>query len=236
MSKKVLIVVGGVVLVLAIFVWQVASNLDSIVASVVEKVGSDVLKTEVRVSGMAINLKEGKVAIAGLTVANPDGYSSANLVEMEGIEVDLDIASLSEDALVIEAIRIRNPVIVFEGDADGGSNMQTLLDNMGSGSSEDVAAAGGEDTKIIIDRLEFSGGQVKATSPFKPGEVSEIKLPGIKMSGIGRKQGGVTAGVAVEKITSELIGEIINAAAKAGVNKAIEKKKKGFLDKLKGGG
>ena len=232
MNRKVLIAVGGVVLVLVVFIWQVVANLDSIVAGVVEDVGSDVLKTEVSVSGMAIDLKEGKVGIAGLTIANPAGYSSANLFEMEGIEVGLNLKSLSEDVLVIDSIRIQNPVIVFEGDESGGSNMQTLLNNMESNSS-DSGTAEGEEIRIIIDRLEFSGGLVKVSSPAKPGEVTDIKLPGIKMSGIGRKQGGVTPDVAIEKITREFLNEIIAAAARAGVNKAIEKKKKSFFDKLK---
>ena len=235
MNRKVLIAVGGVVLVLVVFIWQVVANLDSIVAGVVEDIGSDVLKTETSVSGMAINLKEGKVGIAGLTIANPDGYSRANLFEMEGIEVDLALNSLSDDVLVIEAILIHNPIINFEGDESGGSNMQTLLNNMESGSSDD-GTADSEEHRIIIDRFELSGGLVKASSPAKPGEVTDIKLPGIKMSGIGRKQGGVTPDVAVEKITNKLLNEIIAAAAKAGVNKAIEKKTKKFFDKLKGDG
>ena len=235
MNRKVLIAVGGVVLVLVVFIWQVIANLDSIVAGVVEDVGSDVLKTEVSVSGMAIDLKEGKVGIAGLTIANPEGYSRANLIEMEGIEVDLALNSLSEDVLVIEAINIHNPIINFEGDETGGSNMQTLLNNMESGSSDD-GTADSEELRIIIDRFEFSGGLVKASSPAKPGEVQDIKLPAIKMSGIGRKKGGVTPDVAVEKITKKLLEAVISAAAKAGVQKAIEKEAKGFFDKLKGDG
>jgi len=234
MSKKVLIVVGGIVLVLAVFIWQVIANIDSIMAKVVEDVGSDVLKTEVSVSGMAISLSEGKVGIAGLTIANPDGYSNANLFEMEGIEVALDIASLSQDVLLIKSIRIQNPQIVFEGDADGGSNMQTLLDNIGSDSTSDSSAAGSEEKKMIIDLLDFSGAQVKASSELKPGEITDLKLPGIKMKGIGRKKGGVTPDVVAEKIAKKLIEEVISAAAKAQVNKVIEEKTKGFLDKLKG--
>ena len=107
---------------------------------------------------------------------------------------------------------------------------------MESGSSDGAVADDGEETKIIIDRLEFSGGLVKASTPAKPGEVTEIKLPGIKMSAIGRKKGGVTAAVAAEKITRKLVEEIISAAAKASIQEAIEKKTKGFLDKLKGDG
>jgi len=42
----------------------------------------------------------------------------------------------------------------------------------------------------------------------------------------------VTADVVVKEITSELVNGIIGAAVKAGVDKAIEEKKKGFMDKL----
>jgi hypothetical protein len=232
MRKTVLLALGGVFLVLVVFIWQVAANLDSIVASVIEDVGSEVLKTKVTVSGVAINLKEGKAAIGGVKIANPDGYSSANLLEMEGIEVDLDIESLSQDVLVIESILIQNPLISYEGDSSGGSNMLTLLDNIDSGSSEEGGTADEGELKMIVDQFSFSGGHVKAISAAKPGEVLELNLPAIKLSDIGRSKGGVTADVVVEKITKELVNGIIEAAVKAGVNEALEEKKKGFMDKL----
>ncbi|RLA57968.1 MAG: hypothetical protein DRR04_11990 [Gammaproteobacteria bacterium] len=236
MKKKALIVVGGIVLVLAVLIWQVFANLDSIVAGVIEDVGSDVLKTEVSVSGVEIDLKASKAGIAGMTIANPGGYSSANLLEMEAIGVDIDLGSLDKDVLVINAIVIHNPKINFEGDADGGSNMQTLLDNINSGSSDDSATTSTEETKMIINHFEFSGGLVNASSATKPGETTEIKLPPIKMSNIGKAEGGVTADVVANEITNELVGAIISAAARAGINKAVEEKKKSFFDKLKGDG
>jgi hypothetical protein len=240
MNRKVLVAVGGVVLVLVVFVWQVIANLDSIVAGVIEDIGSDVLKTEVKVSGMAISLKEGKVGIAGLTVANPEGWSSAKVLEMKGIEVTLDIASLNQDVLVIKSIRILQPLIVFESNASGGSNMQTLIDNMNSGSAESSTSEGetseSEEMLLIIDQLNFSGGLVKISSEAKPGEVIDLSLPAIKMSGIGRKKGGITPEVAIEKVSKKLIEKIISAAAKAQMKKAVEKKTKGWMDKLKGDG
>ncbi len=231
MNRKVLIAIGGVVLVLVVFIWQVVANLDSIVAKVVEDVGSEVLKTEVKVSGMSISLKEGKVGIAGLTVANPEGWSSAKVLEMEGIEITLDIASLNQDVLVIKSIRVLQPLIVFESDASGGSNMQTLLDNMNSDSAESSTSEGetseSEEVLLIIDQLNFSGGLVKISSEAKPGEVIDLSLPAIKMSDIGRKKGGITPEMAIEKASKKLIEKIISAAAKAQMKKAVEKKDQG---------
>ena len=232
MRKYVLIGLGGLFLVLVVFIWQVAANLDSIVAGVIEEVGSDTLKTRVTVSGVSISFKEGKAGIGGVKIANPDGYSSANIFAMEGIEVDLDIQSMSQDVLVIESIRIHNPQVVFEGNDTGGSNMQTLLDNIESASAGESGDSDGQALKMIIDQFEFSGGQVKASSALKPGEVTELKLPAIKISGIGRAEGGVTADVVMQQITTELVNEVIEAALKAEITNRVEKEKQGFMDKL----
>jgi len=236
MKKTILIVAGFVVLAVAMILWRVVANLDSIVAGMIENTGSAVLKTRVTVSGVSINLKDGKAGIAGLTVANPPGYSNANIFELNGIEVDLNLGSIGKDVLVIESIRVDNPKIVFEGEENGGSNMQTLLDNIDSAPSEGSSSgqAQGEAAKMIIERFELSGGQVKASTALKPGEVVEINMPAIEMSGIGKAEGGVTADVVAKQISTKLVKTVIREAAKQGVNKVIENKKKGLLDKLKG--
>lgn len=233
MKKGLLIVVGGVVLILAVIIWQVMANLDGIVAGIIEDVGSETLKTQVSVSGVSIDLRAGTAAIAGITVANPQGYSNEKLFEMHGIKVDLDLASLSQDVLVIEAVHIDQPKVNFEGDAKGGSNMQTLLDNMDSGSSGTTESSGGEAAKMIIGLFEFTGGHVRATTELKPGEVVEYDLPPIRMKGIGQAEGGVTADVVAKQVTSELVSAVIKEAAKAGVSRLIEEKTRGLLDKFK---
>jgi len=244
MSKKVLIGVAAVLLILVVLIWQVIAGLDRIVAGVIENVGSDVLKTEVQVSDVGINLKEGQAGIGGLTVANPPGYSDAKLFDMEGIAVELQMESIGKEVLVIEHVVVKNPVVSFEIDESGGNNMQTLLDNMGGESAETTTEAepATEDTepaeaiKLIIDNFAFSGGTVNAITPNKPGEVTTINMPAINMQGIGRKQGGVTPDVVAEEIFGELVNEIIKAVAREKFDEAVEEKKKSFLDRLKGDG
>jgi hypothetical protein len=240
-KNKVMVGLGVVLLILVVLTWRVFVNLEGFVANAIEDAGSEALKTDVSVSGVKINLSEGIAAIGGLTVANPDGYSNGNLFELEGIEVNLDLDSIGKEVLVITSIRIQNPKIIFEGDAAGGSNMQTLIENMESGSeggegSNNSGAGESAPPLMIIDKFEISGADVHATSELKPGKVMNLKLPAINMKGIGRSEGGVTAEVVGKEVTSELAGAVISAAAKAGLEKAIEKKTKRFLDKLKGKG
>ena len=113
MKKHFINLAVGVVVLAAIIAWQLFANLDNIVAGIIEDVGSDVLKTDVSVSGVSIDLRSGKAIIAGMTIANPQGYSKANLFELNNIAVELDLDSLNEDVLVINAIRIKNPQIYF---------------------------------------------------------------------------------------------------------------------------
>ncbi|MGA9572318.1 MAG: hypothetical protein WBS20_00070 [Lysobacterales bacterium] len=232
MQKNILIVIFGSLLLVAIVIWQLFANLDKIVAGTIVDVGSDVLKTSVTVSGVSIDLGKGKAKIAGITVANPAGYSSANVFELKAIEVDLDLSSVGKDVLVIESIVVDRPSILFEGDAKGGSNMQTLLDNIESTPSDSTSANQGEANRMIINSFKFAGGRVTATTALKPGEAAEFSLPAIQMTDIGKAEGGVTADVVAKQITSKLVSAIIKEAAKQSLTRVIEKKSKGILDKI----
>jgi hypothetical protein len=70
---------------------------------------------------------------------------------------------------------------------------------------------------MIINKFELSDAQITVITEMKPGEPTEITLPSVKMTGIGKAQGGVTADVVAKEITYELAGAITSAAAKAGI-------------------
>lgn len=240
MGKKALIAIVVLVLVVAAVIWKVGANLDGIVAGMIEEVGTDVLKTRVTVSAVSVDLKEGKAVISGLTVANPPGYSPSNLLEVATVEVDLAFNSLPSNALNIQAVNIRNPVIIYEGDANGGSNLQTVLDNMEedapvtSGDNSTPGGSNHDEFKLIIDSLTFSGGRVTASSALKPGEVIEFELSDIRMKDIGRAEGGVTTDAVAEMVVRKLLRQTVRAAAKSELNNLLEEKAKDVLGRLIG--
>ena len=78
-------IVAVVVIAAVIYVW---SSLDSIVAAAIEKYGSQATQTSVSVSGVKLELTQGRAAISGLTVANPSGFSTPTVFSLGGILSD----------------------------------------------------------------------------------------------------------------------------------------------------
>ncbi|MGE5893616.1 MAG: hypothetical protein ACM34I_06130, partial [bacterium] len=65
-SRRVLIIVAAVVVVLAAALYFLVTNIDSIVKAAIEKYGSEVTKTDVRVSSVKIKLSSGEGAVSEL--------------------------------------------------------------------------------------------------------------------------------------------------------------------------
>ena len=77
MSKtRIAIIAGaGLLFLAAVAVYLLLSNLDSLVERGIEKFGSEAAGTKVSVDRVAIDLRQGRGSILGLTVANPPGFS-----------------------------------------------------------------------------------------------------------------------------------------------------------------
>ena len=244
MGKKSVFAIILLLLVLAGVVWKVGANLDVIAADMVEEIGTDVLKTRVGVSSVKIDLKQGKATIRGLTVANPPGYSTANLLEVDVVEVDLALNSLPSTVLHVQAVNILAPRVVYEGDTTGGSNLQTVLDNMedaptdagGNPPGDNASSSAEDDIRLVIDSLTFTGGQVTATSALKPDKVVAFELSDISMKNLGREEGGVTTDAVAEMVVAKLLRRTVREAAKSELNKLLEDKARETLGRLLGDG
>jgi hypothetical protein len=113
-GRKFGIVALVIVALVAVLIWRVAANLDGIVAGIIEDTGTEVLGTQVSVSGVSIDLGAGKAGIGGLSIANPEGFSRGSAFELRGIAVELQLSSLTEDVIVIKAIQVAEPRVAFE--------------------------------------------------------------------------------------------------------------------------
>jgi len=74
--------------------------------------GSRMLGTRVDIADMSVSRKSGEVAVSTLSVANPPGFSNANMVHVERVEARGDTEARRIDSLVFQGI---HALIEFQG-------------------------------------------------------------------------------------------------------------------------
>lgn len=234
--KTVGIVVGVLLIVVVGAVVYIAQNVNSLVENAIEDLGSKALGTTVRVASVDISLTEGRGTIKGLEIANPKGYDGPYLMQLDEITVDLDLDELSAETIVLERVLIDGARIAAIVKGKDDSNVQTLMDNLDTGSSAAAETDAGEIT-VIIDRLDFVNAQATVDAVFLSEQVA-IDVPDVHLSGIGRKEGGATAGEAaaalLKPITEAVVREMITRSLGGEDLEANIKNK--IFDKLKGFG
>lgn len=239
---KRILIVGVVVLVAAIAVaaWFLLANLNSLVASAIEQEGSRIVGTSVRVGSVSIDVRGGSGTIRGLRVANPAGFSGGDAFTLGEITLALDTGSLTSSPVVVERIRVAEPVANYEVDSVGRSNFGTLKSNVEKYSSGGAPAADGpsegEPLKLVIRDFAFEKGAVRADfSAVDPKQAPiQAELPTVR-----RKNLGAPSGATPDRIGKELLGAFTGAVVRTvGANQAasqLERKIGGDAGKAAGG-
>ncbi len=220
----------GLALLTAIIVAAVIfllSSLDSIVAGAIEKYGSQVTQTPVRVSSVSIDLKAGSAAINELRVGNPDGFKAADIFTLGGISIRIDTATITQDPIIIDEINISAPRVVYEINKAGASNIKVLEQNIaassGGGASGSESSGSSEGPRLIIRKLVIDGGEIDARVAALGDQQMSAKLPRIQLTDIGKKSGGATGAEVAKQVTQAIVAKVGPAVANLGLEKYIGK-------------
>lgn len=233
--KRWLYIGGGVIIVIlivvAIGIYYIYSSLDSIVKSGVETYGSQMTGAVVKLDRVKIELTSGKGALGGLTVGNPPGFKSETALKLGEISLQLDIASVTQDPVVIKEISITEPEITYEFGLKG-NNIDALKNNVDAytgkaKTAESPKEDSGPGKKLIVEHLYIRKGKVNVSSTELQGKSATAALPEIHLTDIGKKSNGATAG----ELTEQVLGAIGKGAAQAAASTDVGQ----LLDRAKGG-
>ena len=222
--------IGASVLAVIIMaaVIYVLSSLDAIVAGAIQKYGSQVTQTPVRVSSVSIDLASGVGTIEQLTVGNPQGFTAADILTLDGISTKLDVASAKNDPIVIEEINVSTPAVFYEINKHGASNIKALQKNIeqstgggGGGASAESQESGGP--RVVIQKLVIDGGWINARVAAMDDKRLSTDLPRIQMNNIGEKSGGATGAEVAEQVIRAIIAAVGPAVANLGLEKYVGK-------------
>jgi hypothetical protein len=217
--------------------YYVYSSLDGIVKAAIERYGSEILGTPVRVASVSIQLGEGRGSIHGLRIANPRGFASGDAVSFGEITLDLDVDSLrARDPIVISLVRVGEPFVLLATDAEGYTNLQAIQENTasyaGSGmaTESDPEPSEGPPILLVIRRLSIAGGRVAADLTATGGKATEVKLPPLNLSKVGGSK-GASPGELGTQVATAFVESTLTAVARSQIHKQLD----GLIDqKLEG--
>lgn len=204
-------------------------SIETIVKKVVHKYGSEVTGTDVNLNGFDISLTNGEGKIKQITVANPKGYKSPNLISLDGVSVKVNLKSLTSDVIIIENVQIDKPVITYEMLSLTQNNIKEIQNNIANyGKSKPAEKAEAAKTepkkadkkaeagkKVIIKSLTVNNGELQAYTTVA-GQTNNIsvKLPTIQMNNIGAAKQGDS----ITQTISKVLNQILTTASQTAVS------------------
>jgi hypothetical protein len=238
--RKVLVAVIVIVVLIVIVLVLLCSKLDSLVAHAIEKNGSDVTQTSVRVSGVDLSLRKGRGTIRGLTVASPEGFNARDAFSLDEITLDIDVESLRDEPIVIDEIRIKAPIVNAEITKTGETNIGKIQENVMGYSAGGGGQSESPEILIRIKRFVFEKGRIEVDASELGLENQTVELPEIRLNDIGGADGAPPDEIAkiiltavAKQVGSEIAGSQIDRMVKEKLGGSITDKAKGLLDKIK---
>ncbi len=231
-------VVGGAVLVLLLAVIGVSvvliQNVDALVKSLIEQIGTEVTGTKVSVQDVKLDLSNGAGEINGFTLANPTGFSTNNLLELDKIGVSIDVESLSGSVLVVERLFVDGARVRTEQKGTE-TNVQTLMDNIesgpGGGGNADSEETNENDGPLLaVNEIDFLNSSIHLSSDVFGEE--NLTMPDFRLRNLGSKEKGLTTEELGYEITFQVVGQIASAVSDALAEHAREAASEALKSKI----
>jgi len=223
--KRIVVLVVLVIVVVGV-IGYIA--IDRITKAGIEEGGTYAMGVETKLDSIHLDPFSGKVALNGLSIANPKGFKADHFMSLGDGSVELSLGSLMGDKVEVPSLKLNHINLALEKDK-GTANYQVILDHLAEvtgGGEEPAADTSGEGKKFVIKELVITDVKVKAE--VIGGVSVPITIPEIKLTDIGSES---SKGV----LLKDLSGIILTAILSSVVEQAGDILPGGIGEGLQGG-
>jgi uncharacterized protein involved in outer membrane biogenesis len=219
-------IAAALVVIVAAGVFFLLGSLDSLIKEAIEEYGPPIVQADVKLKEVEISATDGMGALRGLVIGNPKGFETPSAFELGEISLSLDVATVTEDVIVIKEINIKAPQVTYELGADG-SNIDAIKRNVDSfvgpsaGGEQSASSDDGKGPKLVIEKLNITGGKVNVSATMLKGKTLSAPLPDIHLKDIGKDKGGASPGQVVERILASVKDGAGKAVGSLGLDKML---------------
>lgn len=209
-------ITGIIAVIILAGVLTISLTIDGIVKSGIEENMTELVQTEVIVDDVDLSIFNGSGTITDFSISNPDGFSESNAISIKSMAIELELASIFSDQIVVNEIRIESPELLFEQKGMS-ANLKAINDNMNA-ESESSSEKG-----LIVNYLIIENGKVEVNTSIDRERTVTAEIDEFELNGIG-KDGSNTLQQGMKEILEPLIRQAIVQAAKDGVFEQVQNK------------
>lgn len=197
-------VVATLLIVAALVAWFM---IDRIARTAVEQAGSAAVGVPVTLRSIAIRPLAGEVSLAGLSIANPPGYSDRPILLLDRGSVEVQIATLLEQQVRLSRLQLDGIDVRIE-QRIGGSNLKDLISKMPSSPPADPSAPPGK--RFMIEELAVRNVRVNAELLPVLGQATKVEFV-IKEIKVADLDSDNAAGILLPQLTHQVVAAILAA-------------------------
>jgi hypothetical protein len=210
--------------------WWLYNSRDALIKRALEHYGPQVTGVAVKVNAVKLEPFDGRGAITGLELGNPQGFSSPRSLTLGEVRLAVDPATITSDVMHVKEISLEAPSITYERGAQGDNlsaiqkHIQTQLPKSRGGG--EAKKEGAPQRKFIVDHVQVRKARVSY------GGAVNVDLPDMHLRDLGKKRGGATAAEITDEIWTEVTRTAVSRAPAA--IEALRDKAKDAADRLRG--
>jgi uncharacterized protein involved in outer membrane biogenesis len=198
--KWILRSVVGLAAVLAVVFVTVAFSLGTIVKRGVEKIGPSATQVNVKLQNAEVWLFAWRVQLTGFVLGNPPGCRTPSSIAVGDVSVRFKPGSVFSDKLVVDSIKVKAPVITWEGgltDNNLKKIEKNLNDYIGSSSTAPNSSAPSSspaepEKKLQVNDLVITGAKLQVNTALSGGRTITLSIPDIHLTDLGTGPQGIT--------------------------------------------
>lgn len=214
--KKLLIILGGLLILAVIGAFVASFYLGSAVTKGVNHFGPGITGTKVTLDSAALSPLSGSGTLNGLFVGNPAGWKSDKAFSFAKVHLSITPSTLFDDFIVVNEVVIDGPEFVYETKIFT-SNIKELLANI----EKNIGGTKGKPAKqpttkegkpLKFEVKSFRLENAKVTVGVGANAII-VTMPPLILTDLGTREGGLTADQLATKIMAAVLNNITKAAA-----------------------
>ncbi len=214
-KKSIVKVLIGLCVSLLVVVVVAVAWIDQLARVGIETGSTYALGTETKVEGVDIGILSGHSEMAGLNIANPEGFEGDHFLKLEQGVLDINLGSLTGDRVEIPLLSLSGIEMRLEKKA-GKSNYQQIMDNLSRFESDKTPPPERKEGKKFVIR-EVVIKDVKCHVQLLPlgGQLTEVTVPidEVRLANIGSDS---ESGVLLAQLVDTLLKALFMAVVQKG--------------------